>query len=108
MTEPAPLPRGTYTFLFTDIEGSTDLETRVGRDRYGSLRERVKTLLRDAWVANGGIEQGTEGDSFFVAFGEAPSAVDAAVAAQRAIAAEPWPGDASIRVRIGLNSGGAD
>ena len=108
MTEPGPLPRGTYTFLFTDIEGSTDLETRIGRDRYGPLRERVKTLLRDAWVANGGIEQGTEGDSFFVAFREAPSAVDAAVAAQRALAAEPWPDDASIRVRIGINTGGAE
>ena len=35
MTEPGALPRGTYTFLFTDIEGSTDLEDP---DRTRSIR----------------------------------------------------------------------
>ena len=108
MTEPAPLPRGTYTFLFTDIEGSTDLEARIGRDATRRSASAIETLLREAWAANGGIEQGTEGDSFFVVFPEAPAAVAAAVAAQRALAAEPWPDDAPIRVRMGLNTGGAD
>ena len=44
MTEPGPLTRGTYTFLFTDIEGSTGLEGRIGRDRYGDLLERHRTF----------------------------------------------------------------
>ena len=108
MTESVPLTRGTYTFLFTDIEGSTSLESRVGRDRYGSLLDRHRTILRDVWAAHAGMEQGTEGDSFFVVFLEAWNAVEAAVAAQRALTAEPWPDDASIRVRMGLNSGGAE
>ncbi len=60
------------------------------------------------WVAHGGREQGTEGDSFFVAFSEASTAVEAAVAGQRALLAEPWPDEVDIRVRMGLNSGGAE
>ena len=107
MTESVPL-RGTYTFLFTDIEGSTGLEGRICRDRYGELLERHRTLLREAWAAHDRAEQGTEGDSFFVVFPEASSAVEAAVAGQRALLAEPWPEDAPIRVRMGLHSGAAE
>ena len=108
MTAAEPLMRGTFTFLFSDIEGSTRLEARIGRERYAELRERHRALLRDVWEANDGQEEGTEGDSFFVAFREAPMAIAAAVAGQRALAAEPWPDDAPIRVRMGINSGGAE
>ena len=108
MTDPDPLLRGTFTFLFSDIEGSTTLEDAIGRDRYGELRERQRAIMREAWQAHGGIEQGTEGDSFFVVFLEAWNAVEAAVAAQRDVAAEPWPDDAFIRVRMGINTGGAE
>jgi predicted ATPase/class 3 adenylate cyclase len=108
LTEPEPLQRGTYTFLFTDIEGSTTIEDRIGRDRYGELRERHRAILREVWATHAGNEQGTEGDSFFVVFAEASTAVEAAVAAQRALLAEPWPDDAPIRVRMGINSGAAE
>ena len=53
------------------------------------------------------MEVGTEGDSFFVTFPTAPGAVAAAVRAQRALAAEPWPERGEIRVRIGLHTGEA-
>ena len=108
MTEPGALTRGTFTFLFSDIEGSTRLEQAVGRDRYAELRERQRAILREASDAHGGIEQGTEGDSFFIAFHEAPDAIEAAVAAQRALAAEPWPDDATVKVRMGVHTGGAE
>ena len=108
MTESGTLSRGTFTFLFTDIEGSTRLEQAVGRDRYAELRERQREILRAAARDRGGVEQGTEGDSLFVAFPEATDAVEAAVAAQRALAAEPWPDDAPVRVRMGLHTGGAE
>ena len=108
MTESVTPTRGTFTFLFTDIEGSTNLEGRVGRDRYGELRERHRAILRQVWSAHEGREQGTEGDSFFVVFDEAANAVEAAVDAQRALVKEAWPDDAPIRVRMGLNSGAAE
>jgi predicted ATPase/class 3 adenylate cyclase len=108
VTESVTPTRGTFTFLFTDIEGSTNLEVRVGRDRYGELRERHRAILRQVWSAHEGREQGTEGDSFFVVFDEAANAVEAAVDAQRALVKEAWPDDAPIRVRMGLNSGAAE
>ena len=48
---------------------------------------------------------GTEGDSFFIAFGRAPDAVDAAVALQRGLAAANWPNGARVRVRVGVHTG---
>ncbi len=71
------------------------------------MRERHRALLRAAFAAAGGAEQGTEGDSFFVTFPGARDAVAAAAAAQRALASEPWPDDAQVAVRMGIHSGEA-
>jgi predicted ATPase/class 3 adenylate cyclase len=98
---------GTLTFLFTDIEGSTRLEQALGTAAYASVLARHRDLLRAAFGAHGGVEQGTEGDSFFVVFTSPTEALVAAVDAQRALGAEPWPVDAEIRVRMGLNAGEA-
>ena len=104
---PDDRPGGVVTFLFTDIEGSSRLEQRIGTAAYARLRERHRVLLRAAFTAHDGQEQGTSGDSFFVVFPTADGAVLAAVEAQRALSAEPWPDDAAIRVRIGIHSGPA-
>ena len=108
MTASTSTNAGILTFLFSDIEGSTRLEQSIGTLRYGALRERHRTILRSAFKAHKGREQGTEGDSFFVVFDRPRDALQAAVEAQRALAAEPWPEDARIRVRIGLHSGIAE
>jgi predicted ATPase/class 3 adenylate cyclase len=107
MTSPSPVPGGTSTFLFSDIEGSTRLEESLGTAAYGRLRERHRELLRMAFAAAGGQEQGTEGDSFFVVFPGARSALAAAVEANRALAAESWPDGGTVRVRMGLHTGEA-
>src|SRR5262249_3627170 len=64
-----------------------------------------RALLRAACEGAGGRVVDTPGDACFVAFAHATDAVTAAVAAQRALAAQAWPGGAAIRVRIGLHSG---
>ncbi|MDR3545159.1 MAG: adenylate/guanylate cyclase domain-containing protein [Candidatus Limnocylindrales bacterium] len=120
MQEPSPFPElaqppvqaaesagATLTFVFSDIEGSTRLEQAIGTVAYGAIRERHRALLRAAFAAHGGEEQGTEGDSFFVVFRSARGAIAAALAAQRALAAEPWPEGAEVRVRMGVHSGEA-
>ena len=99
---------GQLTFLFSDIEGSTRLEEALGTAAYAKLRERHRMLLRTAFASQDGTEQGTEGDSFFVVFPNAQSAIHAAVEAQRALAAEPWPAGTDVRVRIGIHSGQAE
>ena len=98
----------TVTCLFSDIEGSTRLELGLGTTRYRELLERHQALLRAAWSAHDGAEQSTEGDSFFVLFEAPTAAVAAAADAQRALAQEPWPPEARIRVRIGLHTGEVD
>ncbi|HEX7195682.1 MAG TPA: adenylate/guanylate cyclase domain-containing protein, partial [Candidatus Limnocylindria bacterium] len=97
---------GTVTFLFTDIEGSTRLLQEQG-DRWPAILARHQEILRAAFTAEDGVEVGTEGDSFFVAFPTAPGAVAATAAAQRGLAAEPWPPDVAVRVRMGLHTGEA-
>jgi hypothetical protein len=73
---------------------------------FGPLLERHQALLRGAFEAAEGVEVATEGDSFFVVFRSATSAVAAAAAAQRALVAEPWPAEAdTVRVRMGLHTG---
>ena len=64
-------------------------------------------LLRAAWADAEGRELDADGDSFFVAFRRPRQAVDAAVAAQRALAAHDWPEGVDLRVRIGVHTGEA-
>ena len=98
------LPTGTVTLLFTDIEGSTALAERLG-DEWPALLADHHRLLREAFDGNGGLEFGTEGDAFFVAFRHAPDAVAAAAAAQRSLVAHRWPDGTQLRVRIGVHTG---
>jgi class 3 adenylate cyclase len=98
------LPSGTVTFLFTDIEGSTELMRKLG-DGYGAVLGQERRLLRDAVTDAGGTEIDTQGDAFFFSFTRARDAVAGAVAAQRALAEHEWPEGAAVRVRMGLHTG---
>jgi len=98
------LPTGTVTFLFTDIEGSTRLLQRLG-DRYREVVDGHGGILREAIASVDGTEVHTEGDSFFAVFPTPARALAAAVQAQRALAAHPWPDGHSVRVRMGLHTG---
>jgi predicted ATPase/class 3 adenylate cyclase len=91
-------PHGTVTFLFTDIEGSTRLLQELG-DEYADVLADHRRTLREEFARHGGVEMGTEGDSFFVAFAKASDALAAAAAAREAL------GDGPIRVRVGLHTG---
>jgi predicted ATPase/class 3 adenylate cyclase len=94
------LPTGIITCLFSDIEGSTQMLRALGPE-FADVLARHREVLRTAWAAHGGHEVKTIGDGFFVVFGDSRSAVAAAIAAQRALGADGWPG----RVRIGLHTG---
>ena len=98
------LPAGTLTFLFTDIEGSTKLQTELGTDRYQDVLETHTRLLREAFK-DGGFEIRVEGDALFVVFPVAAKAVRAAAAAQRALATATFPHGATVRVRMGMHTG---
>jgi class 3 adenylate cyclase len=100
-------PSGTVTFLFTDIEGST----RLWQEDEESMREAVARhdqLLRKVIAEHEGRVFSAMGDGMAAAFGFASAAVSAAVAAQRRLAAEPWPTATPLRVRMGLHTGEAE
>ncbi len=98
------LPEGTVTLLFTDIEGSTQLLRALG-SQYPAVQHSHRRLLRATFASHNGIEVDTQGDSFMVAFRSATDAAAAAVDAQRALAAEEWPDEARVLVRMGVHTG---
>src|SRR5229473_4003765 len=93
------LPDGTVTFLFTDVEGSTQLLHELGAEGYVAALAEHRRLVREAFAAHAGVEVDTQGDAFFVAFPDAAEAVAAATAATESLGAGP------IRVRMGLHTG---
>jgi predicted ATPase/class 3 adenylate cyclase len=101
------LPTGTVTFLFTDLEVSTRLWEEHPEAMKRALA-RHDALLRNAVEAHGGHVVKTTGDGLHAAFGTAHDAVDAAVAAQRALAAESWAETGPLRARMGLHTGEAE
>ena len=104
MTE-RTLPTGTVTFLFSDIARSTHLVQQLGPAAFADALATHNELLRRSFAAHGGVERGTQGDSFLVMFTEAPAAVAAAVDAQRSLASAPWPDGAAVTVRMGIHTG---
>jgi len=98
------LPGGTVTFIFTDIEGSTELLKQLGNE-YAIVLADQRRILRQAFSRWNGQEVDTQGDSFFVSFTRATEAVAAAVEIQREIAQHSWPEDVEVRIRIGLHTG---
>ena len=95
----ADLPRGTVTFLFTDVEGSTRLLHELGADGYAEALAEHRRVIRDACTSEGGVEVDTQGDAFFFAFPTAPGALAAAGAFTESLAPGP------IAVRVGLHTG---
>ena len=100
----AAQPSGTISFLFSDIEESTQLLEKLG-DQYPLALAEHHKILRTAIQKWNGREMDTQGDSFFVTFTRALDAVQCAAEAQRALAAHSWPLGEYLRVRIGLHTG---
>lgn len=101
------LPTGTVTFLFTDIEGSTTLwQQHPGA--MPTVLARHNTILRACTESHGGYVFQIIGDACCAAFSTAAAALNAALAAQRALRDEPWNETGPLRVRMALHAGTAD
>ena len=93
-----PAPSGVVTFLFTDVEGSTR-RWEADADGMRVALAAHDEVLREAIEAHGGWLFKHTGDGVCAAFASPRSAVDAAVAAQRAL---------ELPVRMGLATGEAE
>jgi predicted ATPase/class 3 adenylate cyclase len=91
-------PSGVVTFLFTDIEGSTRRWEADAEAMRAALLAHDE-VLRTAIESHGGFLFSHTGDGVAAAFASPMSAVDAAVAAQRAL---------ELPVRMGLATGEAE
>jgi class 3 adenylate cyclase len=105
---PAAAPDGTVTILFTDIEGSTQLNERLGDVRWLELLRAHHVIVREQVHQHGGFEVKSQGDGFMIAFPSARRAVQCARAIQQGIESHlcKHP-DGPIRLRIGLHTGEA-
>ena len=101
MSEP---PSGTVTFLFADIEGSTRLWEQHPDAMAAALTQHDE-LLRAAVESCGGHVVKNTGDGLFAVFARADSAVAAALAGQRDLAAATWGVPGRLRVRMGVHTG---
>jgi class 3 adenylate cyclase len=91
------------TFLFTDIVDSTRLLDTLGNEKWKRLLARHDELVREAIAERGGEVVKRTGDGFFASFENPKTAIETAVAIQRALASEIVAPD----VRIGAHSAGA-
>ncbi|MDT5237419.1 MAG: hypothetical protein QOF47_3406, partial [Mycobacterium sp.] len=92
------VPSDVLTFLFTDIEGSTR-RWEADADAMRAALETHNRLLRDTVEAHGGQVFNYTGDGMCAVFTSPRPAVDAAVAAQRAL---------ELPVRMGIATGEAE
>ncbi len=97
----------TFTFVFTDIEGSSRLWEESPETMALALA-RHDTLLHDIFATHGGDVFKTMGDSLHVAFEDSSAALFAAIQAQRALLAEEWETARPLRVRAALHRGPAE
>lgn len=106
------LPTGTVTFLFTDIEGSTQLWEKHPEEMRSALAQH-DSILRDSIIANHGHIIKTTGDGAHAVFERAIDAVNATLLAQRNLQAldfssQPSNSSLEIKARMGLHTGEAE
>ena len=100
-------PSGTVTFLFSDVEGSTERWARDRSAMQSALRLHDR-LIRAAIAEHGGYVFKTIGDAFCAAFATPESAAAAALSAQRLLDGADFSSVDGVRVRMALDTGTAD
>src|ERR1700734_4079221 len=102
-----PLPTGTVSFLFTDIEGSTRKWDAHPEAMAAALAAHDQ-IFREVTAKNNGAVFKTVGDAFCCAFARPLDALNASIDAQRQLSAYGWPAETGeVRVRMGIHTGTA-
>lgn len=95
-----------FTFLFTDIEGSTRLWESHPEIMRTTLARHDEIMRRAIESCSGQVFK-TIGDAFCATFASGADALRATAAAQTALHSEPWPPETPIRVRMAVHTGPA-
>ncbi len=95
------------TFMFTDIESSTNLVEALGDEVWQGVLRWHNEALRSSFAEHKGEEVVSTGDGFFVGFDSPDDALACAVAIQRRLAEHRRAAGFAPKVRIGLHASGA-
>jgi class 3 adenylate cyclase len=101
----APSSGAIHAILFTDIVSHTEMMQRLGDAKGRAVLREHERITRETLKQHAGAEVKTDGDSFMASFASVSSAVECAVALQRAFAEYSATADEPIVVRSGLNVG---
>jgi adenylate cyclase len=96
---------GSLVLMFSDIEGSTALNERLGDAAWLELLSRHDGVVRREVRKHRGQVVKTHGDSFMVVFRGVPDALNCALAIQRGLGNEEAPDHDQVRVRMGIHRG---
>jgi len=97
----------TFTFLFTDIEGSTALLRRLRESLYAQALADHRSLIRSGLTAHRGREVDTQGDGLFAVFSSPSACLAAVIDLQKVLESHAWPAGEHVRVRMGIHTGEA-
>ena len=96
----------TASIMFTDLEGSTAMLTRLGDEENQSLLNIHGEIIRKQVEDHGGLEVKNTGDGYMLAFYSARKAVSCAVEIQKDLQdLNQQNSDRQLKVRIGINVG---
>lgn len=95
------------TVLFTDLAGSTELQSSLAPDAADEVRKKHFSGLRQAIAGSGGTEVKNLGDGLMVVFPAASSALACAVAMQQVVHRDNIGAEHQLGLRVGLSSGEA-
>ena len=99
---------GTLTIFFSDIEGSTDLNQKLGDRRWLKTLSAHDQVVRKCVRVHDCYVVKHQGDGFMIAFAGAEDAIQSAIRIQAKLDSEPRRlRGAQIRVRIGIHTGPA-
>jgi class 3 adenylate cyclase len=95
------------TFMFTDIEKSTNLVEALGDEAWQGVLRWHDEALRSLFADHKGDEVVATGDGFFVGFDSPDEALACAVAIQRRLDEQRRQHGFAPKVRIGVHAAGA-
>jgi WD40 repeat protein/DNA-binding SARP family transcriptional activator len=98
------IPSGTVTFLFVEVDSSSELLERL-REQFAALLDEYHHLVHSIIKKWHGHEIALQGDSFLTAFGRATDALGCAIEFQQRLAEQNWPQGVNVLVRMGLHTG---
>ncbi|MGX1777738.1 adenylate/guanylate cyclase domain-containing protein [Nocardia brasiliensis] len=99
-------PDGHVVITFSDIEGSTALNERLGDQAWVKLLDRHDRLIRKYVSKHDGHIVKSQGDGFMIAFAEPEQAVRCGLDVQHALGnGSKFSARERVRVRIGIHMG---